>query len=329
MAGIRRDVASLGAGWNPTLEWYAKAIRKLQTRPLNDRTSWWYLGAIHGFDQARWVARGFIKATDALPPATDAGVWDQCQHQTWYFLPWHRGYLHAFEAIVAATIKDLGGPTDWALPYWNYFGPDSSAAVKIHTAFTARKMADGSPNPLKVPRTHTRLRRAKLNLNAMKDKQYTAALGVAAFGGSATGFSHFGGGLSGSLELNPHNVVHVRIGELMENPNTAALDPIFWLHHCNVDRLWAAWLSRAGNVRSTGMPSATDRPASSKCRGRTASFTRSLPATRSARELSSRRTTICKLERRSRPLQRPFKRSHRRRLPCPQNYHRNRRRRPL
>ena len=27
---------------------------------------------------------------------------------------------------------------------------------------------------------------------------------------------------------------------------TAANDPIFWLHHCNIDRLWAAW-SSAGN----------------------------------------------------------------------------------
>ena len=25
----------------------------------------------------------------------------------------------------------------------------------------------------------------------------------------------------------------------------APLDPIFWLHHCNIDRLWEAWLRRA------------------------------------------------------------------------------------
>ncbi len=26
--------------------------------------------------------------------------------------------------------------------------------------------------------------------------------------------------------------------------NTAGLDPIFWLHHCNIDRLWEVWLKR-------------------------------------------------------------------------------------
>src|SRR5262249_23495065 len=28
---------------------------------------------------------------------------------------------------------------------------------------------------------------------------------------------------------------------LMSDPDTAALDPIFWLHHCNIDRLWEVW----------------------------------------------------------------------------------------
>jgi tyrosinase len=32
----------------------------------------------------------------------------------------------------------------------------------------------------------------------------------------------------------------------MADPILAGLDPIFWLHHCNVDRLWEAWMSTAG-----------------------------------------------------------------------------------
>ena len=27
----------------------------------------------------------------------------------------------------------------------------------------------------------------------------------------------------------------------MSYPRTAALDPIFWLHHANIDRLWEVW----------------------------------------------------------------------------------------
>ena len=28
------------------------------------------------------------------------------------------------------------------------------------------------------------------------------------------------------------------------DPNLAALDPIFWLHHANIDRLWEVWRRR-------------------------------------------------------------------------------------
>ena len=28
--------------------------------------------------------------------------------------------------------------------------------------------------------------------------------------------------------------------------NTAGQDPIFWLHHCNIDRLWEKWLAQGG-----------------------------------------------------------------------------------
>ena len=32
----------------------------------------------------------------------------------------------------------------------------------------------------------------------------------------------------------------------MGNFSGAGRDPIFWLHHCNIDRLWEKWLSQGG-----------------------------------------------------------------------------------
>jgi hypothetical protein len=32
----------------------------------------------------------------------------------------------------------------------------------------------------------------------------------------------------------------------MVRPETAAQDPIFWLHHANIDRLWERWLQLGG-----------------------------------------------------------------------------------
>ena len=55
----------------------------------------------------------------------------------------------------------------------------------------------------------------------------------------------------GELESTPHNWVHVDLAGLMESPATAGQDPIFWLHHANIDRLWEVWLSLPGSVRLT------------------------------------------------------------------------------
>src|SRR5437764_5357226 len=95
----RRDVAKL-ATWDDTLLWYAKAVTAMQARPINDPTSWRYQAAIHGFEPS------LIRPGDQLPtPGQQSTYWLQCQHGSWYFLPWHRIYIFLFEQIVAATIR--------------------------------------------------------------------------------------------------------------------------------------------------------------------------------------------------------------------------------
>ena len=51
------------------------------------------------------------------------------------------------------------------------------------------------------------------------------------------------------MEQTPHDAVHVAVGGSsgwMRSVNLAARDPIFWLHHCNVDRWWNRWLALGG-----------------------------------------------------------------------------------
>jgi tyrosinase len=43
-----------------------------------------------------------------------------------------------------------------------------------------------------------------------------------------------------SLEGGPHNWVHNAVGGTMATSGSPA-DPLFWLHHANVDRIWADW----------------------------------------------------------------------------------------
>jgi tyrosinase len=70
------------------------------------------------------------------------------------------------------------------------------------------------------------------------------------FGGAVSGRAHLGQ-LMGKLEVVPHGMVHMRVGGVspvgwMSRFETAGRDPIFWLHHANLDRLWESWLALPG-----------------------------------------------------------------------------------
>jgi tyrosinase len=48
------------------------------------------------------------------------------------------------------------------------------------------------------------------------------------------------------LEGGPHGDVHNAIGGTMASASSPS-DPIFWLHHANLDRLWSQWQGRHPN----------------------------------------------------------------------------------
>ncbi|MGC5702694.1 tyrosinase family protein [Pseudomonas sp. NFXW11] len=249
--------------WDDTLLWYAKAVGVLQQRPITDRTSWRFLAAIHGFDQDLWTQAGYLQPHETLPAEAETAIyWDQCQHATWFFLPWHRGYLASFEQIVRDAIVQLGGPKDWALPYWNY--NEAAKCLQMPPCFAAKTLPDGvTPNPLYVERRYgpdsdgkVLLEADKIGLDCLQNRFFEGGKNghPPGFGGTQTGFNDDNQGIAGDLESRPHNVVHrevggngmtasgEHVGGLMADSDTAALDPIFWLHHANIDRLWQVWL---------------------------------------------------------------------------------------
>lgn len=258
MSTTRQDVATLGPGWNKTLLNYALAMRELDKLPISNRNSWKFLGAIHGFDKDLWVSAGLMQPTDPVPSDLANDTYgNQCQHGSWFFLSWHRGYLFAFETIVAAKVKELTGD-DWALPYWNYLDSSNPNARVVPDAFLEETLPDETPNPLrKYPRREglTRLRpgpRDAFSLSAMEENDFVVGNnGSIGFGGGITGdFVQFAQ-WTGDLENNPHNTVHRLIGGsdgFMADPLLAGLDPLFWLHHCNIDRLWESWMRTSGKT---------------------------------------------------------------------------------
>jgi tyrosinase len=52
----------------------------------------------------------------------------------------------------------------------------------------------------------------------------------------------------GDLDRQPHGSVHGHVGGAMWLFQTAGLDPAFWLHHCNVDRLWETFARDLGHA---------------------------------------------------------------------------------
>ena len=84
-----------------------------------------------------------------MPAGAD---WNQCQHGTWFFLPWHRMYIWFFEKIVRAAIQEAGAdPTGWALPYWNYSDGPLNVVATLPFAFRTPTLPDGSANALYLP----------------------------------------------------------------------------------------------------------------------------------------------------------------------------------
>ncbi|HKS25129.1 MAG TPA: tyrosinase family protein [Thermoanaerobaculia bacterium] len=270
----RTNVYTNGGSFkNKTLFWYALGVKALNELALDDKLSWRFYAAIHGFREDLWRTYGYLRAGDRVPPAAVTGLyWEQCQHGSWYFLPWHRGYLLGIEATLRDAIVRHGGPSDWAMPYWNYFVKHEN---QLPPAFASKTLPpgssqnsflpDGSHNPLFIEQRWGPDRATpgnvfvpldQVDLNALAKRDFTGVTsgGDPGFGGPDTGFSRMNSP-HGALESNPHDVVHSsvggrnpadpgRLGGLMSASLTAGLDPIFWLHHANIDRLWEVWLRR-------------------------------------------------------------------------------------
>ncbi|KQY95788.1 hypothetical protein ASD21_04565 [Caulobacter sp. Root1455] len=151
-----------------------------------------------------------------------------CPHGQPYFLTWHRGYIYRFEQ----QIRAISGDQAFNLPYWDYF-----ANANLPKEFTTP--GDAS-NPLWTQRKNTNV---------------AAALGYGFTQPQYVNFPrNWPSPMEPQIESVPHNPVHNIIGGFMPTLQSPQ-DPIFWVHHGNIDRLWAAWIT-AGGGRT--MPATND-----------------------------------------------------------------------
>lgn len=174
--------------------------------------------ALPATDPRSWTYQAAIHGTTTTPVQT---AWKTCEHGTYFFWSWHRMYLYWFERIV----RKLSNDSCWALPYWNW-----SAASERQLPAAFRDTAS---------ELYTSNRNSAMNSGAgslpASYVDYSSSFAMVSFTSA-----------SSSIEGTPHGAVHVGVGGWMGSVPTAGQDPIFYLHHCNIDRLWNLWLAQGG-----------------------------------------------------------------------------------
>jgi len=207
-----------------------------------------------------WAMMQFTPATQTDRNAAHSGP---------VFLPWHRWMLIQLQAQLQRVLSDA----TFGLPYWNWAadgdrpkpqqpssdlwkttcmggdGTGANGAVQTGpfseaSGWRVEVAADVNGTLRSV---HRPLRRGFNTATGLPNKsQVQQALGQTHYDNSpwnstAASFrNRVEGWVPAASAPHLHNRVHVFVGGDMlisSSPN----DPVFYLNHCNVDRIWAAW----------------------------------------------------------------------------------------
>ncbi len=155
-----------------------------------------------------------VNAMGALGPLVD--IHSNAIHQMHSnprFLPWHRIYLVRLEELL-----QMVDPTV-CIPYWK--SSEEQAFPSWLLGFTPTVNLLGGPHVV--------------NRNIAAFSVLPNAAAVAGVMGNGT-FNTFAPALEGV-----HNSGHVWVGGTMMSVPTAPADPVFWMHHAEIDRIWAEW----------------------------------------------------------------------------------------
>jgi tyrosinase len=239
---IEQGFSATGRTPTPPQRVTRKSVRNLSAEELEDlRTAMTAYQAIRD-------TRGYNDVA-GIHGAPDGA----CVHQDVLFLPWHRAYLYVFEQ----GLRDID-PTV-SQPWWDWRS-DRSRMDGIPDAYADATTPDGTPNPLASARIRTEIIRwgtqQTIDRPTQRDVNPPSLLPFPYPPPgrrvpdrldnldellSISDFEDF----TRRLEL-VHNFLHVWAGGDMASVRFAAYDPLFWAHHCMVDRIWYLWQLRHG-----------------------------------------------------------------------------------
>ena len=174
----------------------------------------------------------------AIPVLKQWGAWDDQialhadmrhrHHSSWRFLAWHRLQLVWFERLVARA----SGKADFTMPYWDWDDDRIPGVFWSDELFAPDRRARPGDTISGFLRQYGYSLRGRLTDN------------FGTFFGRARASNSSPGSYSGSAEWSGHNLIHTFVGGDMGDLSTSPNDPLFWLHHANIDRIWSIWQSR-------------------------------------------------------------------------------------
>jgi tyrosinase len=186
------------------------------------------------------------------------------------FLPWHRLMLLLFELQIQRVLSDA----TVGLPYWDWAADGAlPPSGQVGSALWQNSGIGGTGRPVANGPFRASVFRVRIESNAFAalrttDRGLNRDLGAdpdapslptpasevdtlgqspydtAPWSRASLGFRNR---LEGWLPFGMHNQVHVWIGGDM-GPATSPNDPVFYLNHCNVDRIWEGWLVNQGRT---------------------------------------------------------------------------------
>ncbi|MCJ1477585.1 hypothetical protein MMC13_006258 [Lambiella insularis] len=228
---------------------YIQALQRLQNTNQTAMLSYFQVCGIHGYPNVPWD--GVVGYTSRV---------GYCTHSSILFPTWHRPYLALYEQLlweqaqkVAATYNTSEKATyqaaakSFRMPYWDW-SLNATMPTLVNVPIITIKTPKGVqsvPNPLYNYTFHPLPGASDF---PQGDGIFSSESDYAPF--SNTGF--YNGTSYNSLE-NLHNSIHalVGMGGHMGYVPYSAFDPIFWLHHTNVDRLTAIWQALYPNSFTT------------------------------------------------------------------------------
>ncbi|KAF4827108.1 Tyrosinase ustQ [Colletotrichum tropicale] len=172
-------------------------------------------------------------------------------HRVGAFLPWHRWYMTVHENLLREHCSYTG-----PLPYWDEqtdeaAGPLTSASIWGNDPATSFGTGASDSNGCLVDGPFTGVTydlTADLERGATQCLSYKlnqaqfdlAAQDIVDACDALETYDDFNNCIGGS----PHTSGHFAIGGTMDDVSLSPADPLFFMHHTNLDRIWYEWQTR-------------------------------------------------------------------------------------